>query len=59
MYPVWPSATRCWAAGVAGPEAVVDQRLVTAVPADWPLDTAAGVPVVFLTAFYGLSDLAG
>ncbi|MGV7859121.1 SDR family NAD(P)-dependent oxidoreductase [Mycobacterium kansasii] len=45
--------------GVAGPEAVVDQRLVTAVPADWPLDTAAGVPVVFLTAFYGLSDLAG
>ncbi|KZS62298.1 type I polyketide synthase [Mycobacterium ostraviense] len=44
--------------GVAGPEAVVDQRLVTAVPAGWPLDTAAGVPVVFLTAFYGLSDLA-
>ncbi|ETW21200.1 polyketide synthase [Mycobacterium gastri 'Wayne'] len=45
--------------GVAGPEAVVDQRLVTAVPPGWPLDTAAGVPVVFLTAFYGLSDLAG
>ncbi|POX69033.1 acyltransferase domain-containing protein, partial [Mycobacterium kansasii] len=45
--------------GVAGPEAVVDQRLVTTVPAGWPLDTAAGVPVVFLTAFYGLSDLAG
>ncbi|MGV0638388.1 type I polyketide synthase [Mycobacterium kansasii] len=45
--------------GVAGPQAVVDQRLVTAVPAGWALDTAAGVPLVFLTAFYGLSDLAG
>ncbi|ORC14164.1 type I polyketide synthase [Mycobacterium kansasii] len=45
--------------GVAGPEAGGGQRLVTTVPAGWPLDTAAGVPVVFLTAFYGLSDLAG
>ncbi|OOK76926.1 zinc-binding dehydrogenase family protein [Mycobacterium kansasii] len=32
---------------------------MTAVPAGWALDTAAGVPLVFLTAFYGLSDLAG
>ncbi|VBA57765.1 type I polyketide synthase [Mycobacterium attenuatum] len=45
--------------GVAGPEAVVDQRLVSAVPAGWTLDAAAGVPVVFLTAFYALSVLAG
>ncbi len=45
--------------GVVGSEAVVDARLVTAVPAGWSLVTAAGVPVVFLTALYGLSVLAG
>ena len=45
--------------GVVGSEAVVDARLVTAVPAGWSLVAAAGVPVVFLTAMYGLSVLAG
>ena len=45
--------------GVVGSEAVVDARLVTAVPAQWSLVQAAGVPVVFLTALYGLSVLAG
>ena len=45
--------------GVAGSEVVVDERLVTAVPAGWSLVEAAGVPVVFLTALYGLSVLAG
>ena len=45
--------------GVVGAEAVVDARLVTAVPARWSLVTAAGVPVVFWTALYGLSVLAG
>lgn len=45
--------------GVVGPEAVVDRRLVTAVPAGWSLPTAAAVPVVFLTALYGLSVLGG
>ncbi len=45
--------------GVVGSEAVVDARLVTAVPAGWSLAQAAGVPVVFLTALYGLSVLAG
>ncbi|BBZ69338.1 type I polyketide synthase [Mycobacterium paraseoulense] len=45
--------------GVVGSEAVVDQRLVTPVPEGWSLVTAAGVPVVFLTALYGLSVLAG
>ncbi|OBG25658.1 type I polyketide synthase [Mycobacterium sp. E3198] len=45
--------------GVVGSEAVVDERLVVRVPAEWSLVTAAGVPVVFLTALYGLSDLAG
>ncbi|OBH98030.1 type I polyketide synthase [Mycobacterium sp. E2733] len=45
--------------GVVGSEAVVDQRLVTRVPEGWSPVTAAGVPVVFLTALYGLSVLAG
>ena len=45
--------------GVVGSEAVVDARLVTAVPAGWSLVQAASVPVVFLTALYGLSVLAG
>ncbi|WP_158070285.1 alcohol dehydrogenase catalytic domain-containing protein, partial [Mycobacterium sp. IS-836] len=45
--------------GVVGSEAVVDARLVTAVPAGWSLAEAASVPVVFLTALYGLSVLAG
>lgn len=43
--------------GVVGPEAVVDRRVVTEVPAGWSLPQAAGVPVVFLTAMYGLSVL--
>ncbi|WP_406815817.1 SDR family NAD(P)-dependent oxidoreductase [Mycobacterium sp. M23085] len=45
--------------GVVGSEAVVDQRVVTPVPAGLPLVAAAGVPVVFLTALYGLSVLGG
>ncbi len=45
--------------GVVGSEAVVDAHLVTAVPAGWSLVQAAGVPVVFLTALYGLNVLAG
>ncbi|MBO0879394.1 MAG: SDR family NAD(P)-dependent oxidoreductase, partial [Mycobacterium sp.] len=44
--------------GAAGSEAVVDQRLVVRVPTGWSFAEAAGVPVVFLTAFYGLADLA-
>jgi acyl transferase domain-containing protein/NADPH:quinone reductase-like Zn-dependent oxidoreductase/NADP-dependent 3-hydroxy acid dehydrogenase YdfG/acyl carrier protein len=45
--------------GVVGSEAVVDARLVTVVPPGWSLVQAASVPVVFLTAWYGLSVLAG
>ena len=44
--------------GVVGSEAVVDQRLLVPVPSGWSLERAAGVPVVFLTALYGLSVLA-
>ncbi|MFY2858380.1 acyltransferase domain-containing protein, partial [Mycobacterium sp. THU-M104] len=45
--------------GVVGPQAVVDQRSVVRVPRGWSPARAAGVPVVFLTAWYGLADLAG
>jgi polyketide synthase 7 len=45
--------------GLAGSEAVVDERLVVRVPHGWSSAQAAGVPVVFLTALYGLSALAG
>ncbi|MFC8078565.1 SDR family NAD(P)-dependent oxidoreductase [Streptomyces sp. NPDC057307] len=43
----------------AGPLAVVDRRLVTDIPSGWSFAEAASFPVVFLTAFYGLRDLAG
>nr|WP_155769284.1 type I polyketide synthase [Mycobacterium asiaticum] len=45
--------------GAAASEAVVDERIVTVVPAGWSLDKAASVPVVFLTALYGMSVLGG
>jgi acyl transferase domain-containing protein/acyl carrier protein len=45
--------------GLAGSEAVIDRRLVTRVPQGWSMAQAAAVPVVFLTAYYGLSVLAG
>ncbi len=45
--------------GLAGSEAAVDQRLVVRVPQGWSFAEAAGVPVVFLTAYYALSVLAG
>jgi 4-hydroxyphenylalkanoate synthase len=38
--------------------AVVDQQLLAKVPRGWSLAEAAGVPVAFLTAVYGLADLA-
>ncbi|MEV4483688.1 type I polyketide synthase [Micromonospora coxensis] len=38
--------------------AVTDHRLVTRIPDDWSYAEAATVPVVFLTAWYGLVELA-
>ncbi len=46
-------------AGAFGEVAVADHRLVTRVPRGWSHHRAASVPVVFLTAYYGLVDLAG
>ncbi|MCX4098269.1 type I polyketide synthase [Nocardia sp. alder85J] len=42
-----------------GSTVTTDHRLVTAIPAGWSYAQAAAVPVVFLTAYYGLADLAG
>ncbi|WP_394829827.1 SDR family NAD(P)-dependent oxidoreductase [Pendulispora albinea] len=41
-----------------GPIAVTDHRLLVRVPAGWSYREAAAVPVVFLTAYYALVDLA-
>ncbi|MGK5533858.1 SDR family NAD(P)-dependent oxidoreductase [Streptomyces sp. URMC 129] len=42
-----------------GPLAVTDHRLVTRMPGGWTFAEAASVPIVFLTAYYALVDLAG
>ena len=42
-----------------GPLAVADRRMVVKMPDDWSFVEAASVPVVYLTAYYGLVDLAG
>ncbi|WP_405674156.1 type I polyketide synthase [Streptomyces canus] len=43
--------------GVLGPVAVTDRRLLVRIPDGWSFTDAAAVPVVFLTAYYGLVDL--
>ncbi|MEU1510037.1 SDR family NAD(P)-dependent oxidoreductase, partial [Kitasatospora sp. NPDC005748] len=40
-------------------EAVTDQRLLAPVPSGWTMAEAAGAPLVFLTAWYALVELAG
>ncbi|MQY25789.1 type I polyketide synthase [Nocardia aurantia] len=42
-----------------GSTVTTDRRLVTAIPAGWSYGQAAAVPVVFLTAYHALADLAG
>ncbi|MBV6701532.1 SDR family NAD(P)-dependent oxidoreductase, partial [Kitasatospora aureofaciens] len=45
--------------GGFGPLAVTDHRLLARVPQGWSFAQAASAPVVFLTAYYALRDLAG
>ncbi|MEO5877265.1 MAG: type I polyketide synthase [Streptosporangiaceae bacterium] len=45
--------------GAFGPLAVADARMLARIPAGWDFLRAASVPVAFLTAWYGLADLAG
>ncbi|WP_062218077.1 type I polyketide synthase [Streptomyces sp. NBRC 109706] len=41
-----------------GPQVVADARALVRIPAGWSFETAAGVPVAFVTAWLGLVDLA-
>ena len=41
------------------PLAVADRALLVRVPEGWSFELAAAVPTVFMTALYGLVDLAG
>jgi candicidin polyketide synthase FscE len=45
-------------AGAFGPVAITDSRLLAGIPEDWSFVEAAAVPLVFLTAYYALVDLA-
>ncbi|MFJ5222665.1 SDR family NAD(P)-dependent oxidoreductase [Streptomyces sp. NPDC088400] len=45
--------------GGFGPAAVADARMLARVPEGWSFEQAASVPIVFLTAYYSLVDLAG
>ncbi|MET9297335.1 SDR family NAD(P)-dependent oxidoreductase [Streptomyces sp. NPDC003077] len=45
--------------GAFGPSVVADHRTVVRIPESWTFAEAAAVPVVFLTAYYALRDLAG
>ncbi|WP_437344859.1 SDR family NAD(P)-dependent oxidoreductase [Streptomyces tubercidicus] len=42
-----------------GPLAVADHRAIVHIPAGWSFAEAAATPIVFLTAYYALVDLAG
>jgi acyl transferase domain-containing protein/D-arabinose 1-dehydrogenase-like Zn-dependent alcohol dehydrogenase/acyl carrier protein len=44
--------------GCFGSQAITDERLVVRVPDGWSFVDGASVPVAFLTAYYGLLDLA-
>ncbi|MEU3368508.1 type I polyketide synthase [Streptomyces pseudogriseolus] len=45
-------------AGAFGPVAVADERMVAPIPKGWSFAEAATVPITYLTAYYGLVDLA-
>ncbi|WP_369172977.1 type I polyketide synthase [Streptomyces sp. R28] len=45
--------------GGFGPVAVTDRRTLARIPDSWSFTEAASAPVVFMTAYYALVDLAG
>ncbi|WP_344535916.1 polyketide synthase dehydratase domain-containing protein, partial [Streptomyces albiaxialis] len=45
--------------GAFGPVAVADARMLARIPEGWDWRTAASVPTTFLTAWFGLVELAG
>ncbi|MGC9443255.1 SDR family NAD(P)-dependent oxidoreductase, partial [Streptomyces sp. WG5] len=44
--------------GAFGPRVVVDRRMIAPMPEGWTFAEAASVPIVFMTAYYALHDLA-
>ncbi len=42
-----------------GQTSITDARSLVKIPGDWSFTAGAAVPLVFLTAYYGLVDLAG
>ncbi|GAA2353686.1 hypothetical protein GCM10010376_90790 [Streptomyces violaceusniger] len=44
--------------GGFGPLVVVDRRMIVPMPEGWSYAQAASVPIVFMTAYYALRDLA-
>jgi acyl transferase domain-containing protein/D-arabinose 1-dehydrogenase-like Zn-dependent alcohol dehydrogenase/acyl carrier protein len=44
--------------GAFGPTAIGDHRMLAKMPAGWSFEQAASAPIVFLTAYYALVDLA-
>ncbi|MGA5226233.1 SDR family NAD(P)-dependent oxidoreductase [Streptomyces koyangensis] len=46
-------------AGAFGPTAVTDRRVLARMRPEWNFAEAASVPTPFLTAYYGLVDVAG
>ncbi|MER5363384.1 SDR family NAD(P)-dependent oxidoreductase, partial [Streptomyces sp. NPDC002785] len=45
--------------GGFGPLVVADRRMIAPMPGGWTFAEAASVPIVFMTAYYALRDLAG
>ncbi|MEU4230026.1 type I polyketide synthase [Nonomuraea sp. NPDC026600] len=42
-----------------GTSAVADHRMLAPIPSGWSYEEAASVPIAYLTAYYGLVELAG
>jgi polyketide synthase 12 len=47
-----------WFDGIS-PEVIADEPMIAKIPPGWSFERAASVPVVFVTAYYALVDLAG
>ncbi|WP_420709085.1 alcohol dehydrogenase catalytic domain-containing protein [Streptomyces sp. NRRL S-37] len=45
--------------GGLGTDVLIDERFLVHVPDGWTDEQAASIPLVFLTAYYGLTELAG
>jgi acyl transferase domain-containing protein/D-arabinose 1-dehydrogenase-like Zn-dependent alcohol dehydrogenase/acyl carrier protein len=58
-YAVGDKVMGMFAGSAFGPVTVVDHLRIVAMPTGWSFAQAASVPLVFLTAYYGLIDLGG